>query len=727
MIGAVGMGFLAMLMLYIGLEDTGMSPLERLTDMLPFIAGWLIAVAATFWRGLGYHVRAWLLLILNWSLGAFLLHKVGLSGSGRIWMVLLPVLVFVLIGPRAAIIGGALSILTYTAIGVALSLGWITHDIRDPSGSHYWLTEGGDFLLAVVCLGIVIWSYDQGWSSALKKAGETNRQLETKTRELIQEEHLLHTLMDSIPDFIYFKDAESRFVRVNRAQAELLGISDPQEAIGKGDFDFFPNKNAQRAYDEEQSILRSGRPLIGNEVPFTTQDGRRIWISNTKIPLADAAGETIRLVGITRDITNRKQIEEILQQRNRELTLLNRANQALTSTIDLEGVLGILLQEATQLLEVAACSIWLLDRETGELVCREASGPRSDGVRGWRLKRGEGIAGWVAENQVSLNVPDALTDERHLTAVDQETGLALRSILCVPLHVERSVIGVLEIADTEPDRFGMEDQTLAESLAVSAAVAIANARLYEAAQKELAERKRAEEALAQKAAELSSSNAELNQFFFVSSHHLQEPVRSIVSYLQLLQRRYEGKIGQDADEFISYAVDGAKRMRELINGQIAYAHIGKHGRTFMPTDCSAAVDSVINGLQPLIHENNAMVTRGDLPAVSADANQIMQLFHHLIDNAVKFRGTEPPRVHIDAQQDEDQWVFSVRDNGLGIDPQYFDRIFKIFQRLHKGDEYPGTGIGLAICKKIVERHGGRIWVESEPGEGATFYFTLPTA
>jgi PAS domain S-box-containing protein len=725
MIGTVGMGLLAMGLLYVGLADTSMSPLERLADMIPFIAAWLVVLAACVWRRLGYHVRAWLLLLLCWGLGAFLLQKAGLSGSGRMWIVLLPVLVFVLIAPRAAMIGSAISLMTYAAAAIALALGWITHDIRDPAASFYWITEGGDFVLALVCLGIVIWSYDQGWSNALRKAGEANQQLETKTQELAQEEHLLHTLMDSIPDHIYFKDAKSRFVRINRAQAQYLGVSEPEEAVGKSDRDFLPSESAQRAFDEEQSILRSGSPLIASEVPIVARDGGRLWVSDTKIPLADEDGQAVRLVGITRDITERKQIEEALRRRNRELILLDYANQALTSTMKLELVLGIVLHEATQLLEVAACSIWLIDQETGGLVCREASGPKSDDVRGWKLAPGEGIAGWVVQNKESLTVSDTLSDERHFKAVDEETGMALRSILCVPLRVEGNVTGVLQIADTTPNRFGPEDQELAESLTVSAAVAIANARLYEAAQQELAERRRAEKALAQKAAELSASNAELNQFFFVSSHHLQEPVRSIVSYLQLLQRRYEGKLGEDADEFISYAVNGAIRMRELINGQIAYAHIGTHGRTFMPTDCSAAVDSVLNGLRPVIEEHNATVTRDELPSISADSNQILQLFHHLIDNAIKFKGDEPPRVHISARQEDDQWVFTIQDNGLGIAPQYFDRIFEIFQRLHKGEEYPGTGIGLAICKKIIERHGGHIWVESEPGQGSTFYFTIP--
>jgi light-regulated signal transduction histidine kinase (bacteriophytochrome) len=199
----------------------------------------------------------------------------------------------------------------------------------------------------------------------------------------------------------------------------------------------------------------------------------------------------------------------------------------------------------------------------------------------------------------------------------------------------------------------------------------------------------------------------------------------VASYTQLLARRYGDKLDDDAREFIDFAVDGARRMRALINDLLAYSRVGTRGAEFAPTDCNAVVDQVIADLGAAIEDERAGVTRGDLPTVLADAMQLQQLFQNLIANAIKFHGERRPRVAIAAERRGDAWVFSVRDNGIGIDPEYADRIFVIFQRLHSRAEYPGTGIGLAICRKIVERHGGRIWMESAPGQGTTFYFTLP--
>ena len=197
----------------------------------------------------------------------------------------------------------------------------------------------------------------------------------------------------------------------------------------------------------------------------------------------------------------------------------------------------------------------------------------------------------------------------------------------------------------------------------------------------------------------------------------------VSSYTQLLSRRYKGRLDADADEFIAYAVDGANRMQTLINDLLAYSRVGTRGKEFEPTDCMAAVDLALGNLKAAIEESSAVVTHGPLPTVMADKMQIGQLLQNLIGNAVKYHGAEPPRVHVSAEQKGKDWVFAVRDNGIGIDPQYAERIFVVFQRLHTREEYPGTGIGLAICKKIVERHGGRIWVESQAGSGATFYFT----
>jgi signal transduction histidine kinase len=250
-------------------------------------------------------------------------------------------------------------------------------------------------------------------------------------------------------------------------------------------------------------------------------------------------------------------------------------------------------------------------------------------------------------------------------------------------------------------------------------------RTNEQLQREITERKRVEEMLAQQAHELARSNAELEQFAYVASHDLQEPLRVVTSHLKFLEGCCRGKLDSKADESIACAVDGATRMQMTIKGLLAYSRVGMWGEDFEPTDCEAVLDQTLADLQVAIEESGAVVTHDPLPTVMADDLQLSQVFQNLIGNAIKFRGEESPCVHVSAWQEGDEWVFSVRDNGIGIDPEYADCIFEIFQRLYTWEEYPGTGIGLATCKKIVERHGGRIWVESRLGEGSTFYFTIP--
>jgi len=217
----------------------------------------------------------------------------------------------------------------------------------------------------------------------------------------------------------------------------------------------------------------------------------------------------------------------------------------------------------------------------------------------------------------------------------------------------------------------------------------------------------------------------LEQFAHVASHDLQEPLRMVTNYVQLLAQRYKGKLDTDADEFIGFAVDGAIRMWKLINDLLIYSRVGMPGKELESADCEAVLNQSLNNLKVAIEEKGTVVTHDPLPTVMADNLQMGQLFQNLIGNAIKFRGNEPPRIHVSASRKGNVWTFSVRDNGIGIAPEYAERIFIIFQRLHGRKEYDGTGIGLAICKRIVERHGGRIWAESEVGKGATFYFTLP--
>jgi PAS domain S-box-containing protein len=250
--------------------------------------------------------------------------------------------------------------------------------------------------------------------------------------------------------------------------------------------------------------------------------------------------------------------------------------------------------------------------------------------------------------------------------------------------------------------------------------------LVTAAIHDISARKTAEAELNSAMVELKRSNDELEQFAYIASHDLQEPLRMVASYTQLLARRYKGRLDADADEFIAYAVDGSNRMQQLIRDLLVYSRSGTDIGAAKEVSSEIALESAENSLRVAIDECGAVITHDPLPAVTMNATRLTQIFQNLIGNAIKYRGTAAPRVHVSqASTGPTEWIFTVRDNGLGIDPQYFDRIFVLFQRLHGRKEFEGTGIGLAICRKVLERMGGRIWVDSVPGEGSTFSFSVP--
>ncbi|MBE0689827.1 MAG: PAS domain-containing protein, partial [Anaerolineae bacterium] len=244
---------------------------------------------------------------------------------------------------------------------------------------------------------------------------------------------------------------------------------------------------------------------------------------------------------------------------------------------------------------------------------------------------------------------------------------------------------------------------------------------------DISERKQSERRIASYVSRLRRSNEALQQFAYVASHDLQEPLRMVSSYLQLLESRYRDQLDDDAREFIGFAVDGATRMKQLITDLLAYSRLETRKGNFTTIDLANVFAQVQSNLSMRIAETGATVTGENLPTLNADKGQMLQLLQNLIGNALKFHGETPPEVHVSAKPVAGAWQFSVRDNGIGIDPQYGDRIFDIFQRLHGRSKYPGTGIGLAICRRVVERHGGRIWFESKPGKGTTFYFTVASA
>ncbi|MGD0268676.1 MAG: ATP-binding protein [Candidatus Sulfotelmatobacter sp.] len=291
--------------------------------------------------------------------------------------------------------------------------------------------------------------------------------------------------------------------------------------------------------------------------------------------------------------------------------------------------------------------------------------------------------------------------------------------LDIPMILVSGALG--DVTAVECIRQGATDYVLKDGLA----------RLPEVVRRALREkhermlRHQVENDLARKVDELARSNADLEQFAYVASHDLQEPLRMVTAYTQLLGERYRGKLDENADKFIGYATEGAQRMQVLIQDLLAFSRVGRNEPSSKTVDCNAVLQEVVQTLATTIQESGATVSYAELPAVWADRTQVAQLFQNLIGNAIKFRGEKPPVVAVQAEPAGERWQFSVSDNGIGIASEHAENIFVVFQRLHARTEYPGNGIGLAICKKIVERYGGKIWMESQPGQGATFKFTLP--
>jgi signal transduction histidine kinase len=296
-----------------------------------------------------------------------------------------------------------------------------------------------------------------------------------------------------------------------------------------------------------------------------------------------------------------------------------------------------------------------------------------------------------------------------------------REGLDVPLILVTGALGDMTAVDCIKE--GATDYVLKGAL-TRLPIAIRRALLEKGLreQRQLAEKK-----LAEKVEELARSNRDLEQFAYVASHDLQEPLRMVAAYTQLLAERYRGKLDENADKYIGYAVEGALRMQTLILDLLAFSRVGRAETDRKNGECNAALNNALENLRSAIEESGAVVTHDHLPAVAVDPTQLVQLFQNLIGNAIKFRGKEVPTIRVSAEKQDATWLFAVADNGIGLSSQYKDKIFVIFQRLHTREEYSGNGVGLAICKKIVEHHGGRIWVESEIGCGATFHFTLPAS
>jgi PAS domain S-box-containing protein len=422
----------------------------------------------------------------------------------------------------------------------------------------------------------------------------------------------------------------------------------------------------------KDAIARAAQgELVRFEAEHILADQTAIFVDFTLKPVFDEGGKVIMLIPEGRDITDRRQAEIHLRQQEEFLKSIYDGTEQAIFVVDVN---------ADQELHYASFNP----------VSERFAGVTNEQIQG---KTPEEAFGEEFGSNLRHNYERSLQASTSVT-YEEQLNFATHSIwtltTLVPLRNEQDQI--YRIIGTATD---------------------------------ITDRKQAEVELQNQQQELARSNAELQQFAYVASHDLQEPLRMITSYLELLERRYKGQLDEKADKFIAYAVDGATRMQILINDLLSYSRVGTTGKDWASVDCEKIVQNVLSNLHLSIIQSHVVITHDVLPKVHADPSQMTQLFQNLISNAIKFRRAETPQIHIGVKCTDGKWLFSVQDNGIGMEVQYLERIFIIFQRLHSKTEYPGTGIGLAVCKKIVERHGGNLRVESQPDRGSTFYFTIP--
>lgn len=474
-------------------------------------------------------------------------------------------------------------------------------------------------------------------------------------------------------DLFAIADLEGRFVRLNPAWEQVLGYS-VEELTGRSFVDFVHPEDRERTVARAASLAEEENESAAFENRYRTRDGSYRWF----MWKSRADVQAGRIFAAARDITERKLAEAKMEE----------VNAALSESEERFRHLFANSPDAVIMIDPHASNVAWPIVDCNEAACRMNGYTREE---------------LIGQTVDILNVEPGTPEERaeYLERLRRE--------------------GLVSIETDHRHKDGH-----AFPVEISTSVISLNGReLVMGIDRDITERRRLEKEAADRAEDLARSNQELEQFAYVASHDLQEPLRIVAGYAQLLTKRYRGTLGQDADEFIEYMVDGVRRMQELIDALLQYSRVGRKGREMAPVDLDVAFDDAMANLRAAIEESQARVTRDDLPDVVADRLQLAQLFQNLIGNALKFKGEEPPAVHVGAERHNGEWILEVRDNGIGIEPQYVDRIFDIFERLHSRERYDGTGIGLSICKKIVERHGGRIWVESDAGHGSAFRFTIP--
>jgi signal transduction histidine kinase len=462
-----------------------------------------------------------------------------------------------------------------------------------------------------------------------------------------------------------------------------------------------------------------------------SKDYRYVEVRAT--PVRNADSSICEWIGTVTDIHERRRADEerkaLLvreQQARHTAQLLNRVGQMLSAELDPQSLTKSVTDLATKLVNAEFGALFHnVIREDGEAyTLYTLSGAPYEAFANFPMPRNTAVFAPTFRGEGVVRSPDITLDVRYGKNAPfhgmPEGHLPVRSYLAVPV-ISRSgeVLGGLFFGHSQPGVFQEQAEEFAVGIASQAAIALDNARLFAASEA-------ARTALRRSNEKLKRANEDLNQFAYSASHDLQEPLRMVTAYTQLLQRRYRSKLDDDADRYIGYAVQGAQRMEALLRDILAYTQSANiEDREYDPVDANQVMRTVLSNLQQAIAAAGAKITLGSLPMIAMAEVHMVQLFQNLIGNAIKYAGKSVPEIEVRAIREEGAWLFSVRDYGIGIDPRYREQIFGLFKRLHRSEEYDGSGIGLAICQKIVERYGGRIWVESDLGRGADFRFTLP--
>jgi PAS domain S-box-containing protein len=526
--------------------------------------------------------------------------------------------------------------------------------------------------------------------------------IEESRETLGKERRLYDTVLSNTPDLVYVLDLDHRFTYANKALLTIWGRS-WEDAIGKNCLELGYEPWHAARHDREIEQVIATKESITGEVPFSGTHGHRIY-EYIFAPVLGADGQVEAIAGTTRDVTERKLWEEKL----RFLVDLNTATQRL---IDADDIMAVTARMLGEYLKVDRCAYAQVEDESVFVITGDYPRGVPSIVGHWPVEAfGRECAKLMLANRAYVT-NDSDSDPRiGPNDLPAYRAANIRAVICVPLHKEGKFTAAMAVHQKSPRVWTAQEIELVELVV---------ARCWESI-----ERTRIVGDLKQTAEDLKRTNEDLEQFAYVSSHDLQEPLRTISNYVDLLNLRQKDKLDADGIKYLRYIQDGAHHARELVQGLLGYANIIRKDDPVQSADLQQILKDALLNIKTLIAENNAKVTYDPLPQLNVNSSQIMQVFQNLISNGIKYRNQAAPEIHISARLEEEKWIFSVRDNGIGIEPEYKDRIFMIFKRLHTQDQYPGTGIGLAICKKIIEQHGGAIWVESKPHKGSTFYFSL---